>query len=161
MVGDKGFDSDETREASLDDHDALPVIPNPVDRREPWPFDEEIRETYEQRSQVERSYNKAKLFRQFATRQEKLGELFLGFVRLALGFIHVKQIDRSVNTPCRESLLHVRYGGDILFLIIFLGMNRTGPGLPSSPTWSCNSGYALRLEDFAPSIRVGLSAGFG
>jgi transposase len=99
VLGDKGFDSDEIREACLDDHDALPVIPNRKNRKEPWPWDETMKETYKQRNEVERSYSKAKQFRRFATRYEKLGEMFLGFVRLVFGFIHVKQTARSVNTP--------------------------------------------------------------
>jgi transposase len=92
VLGDKGFDSDEIREACLDDHDALPVIPNRLNRKGQWPWDEAMKETYKQRNKVERSYAKAKQFRRFATRYEKLGEMFLGFVRLVFGFIHVKKI---------------------------------------------------------------------
>lgn len=98
VLGDKGFDSDEIREAYLDDLDALPVIPNRKNRKRPWPFDETMKETSKQRNNVERSYGKAKQFRRFATRCEKLGEMFLGFVRLVLGFIHIKHTARSVNT---------------------------------------------------------------
>ena len=98
VLGDKGFDSDEIRKACLNDHDALPVIPNRKNRKEPWPWDETMKETYKQRNKVERSYGKAKQFRRFATRYEKLGEMFLGFVRLVFGFIHIKQTARSVNT---------------------------------------------------------------
>ena len=60
VLADKGFDSDEIREACLDDHDALPVIPNKVNRKEPWPWDESMKETYKQRNKVERPYGKAK-----------------------------------------------------------------------------------------------------
>ena len=99
VLGDKGFDSDEIRVACLDEHGALPVIPNKANRKEPWPWDEAMKETYKQRNRVERSFAKAKQFRRFATRYEKLREVFLGLVRLIFGFIHIRKIARSVNTP--------------------------------------------------------------
>jgi transposase len=99
VLADKAFDSDEIRCAILDEHDALPVIPNRANRKEPWPWDDEMKETYEQRNRVERAFGKAKQFRRFATRYEKLREVFLGLVRLVFGFIHVKKIALSVNTP--------------------------------------------------------------
>jgi putative transposase len=99
VLGDKGFDSDEIRDACLEEHDALPVIPNRVNRKEPWPWDEVMQETSKQRDRIERAFAKAKQFRRFATRYEKLREVFLGLVRLVFGFIHVKKIALSVNTP--------------------------------------------------------------
>jgi transposase len=98
VLGDKGFDSDEIRGACLDEHDALPVIPNRKNRTDPWPWDEVMKETYKQRNRVERAFSKAKQFRRFATRYEKLREVFLGLVRLVFGFIHVRKIALSVNT---------------------------------------------------------------
>ena len=99
VLGDKGFDSDEIRGVCLDEHDALPVIPNRKNRTDPWPWDDVMKQTYEQRNRVERAFSKAKQFRRFATRYEKLREVFLGLVRLVFGFIHVKKIALSVNTP--------------------------------------------------------------
>ena len=99
VLGDKGFDSDEIRAACPEEHDALPVIPNRSNREGPWPLDEAMEETCKERDRVERSFAKAKQFRRFATRYEKLGAMFLGLVRLAFGFIHVRHIARSVNTP--------------------------------------------------------------
>jgi transposase len=99
VLGDKGFDSDASRGVCLEEHDALPVIPNRSNRKEPWPWDEEMKEIYKQRNRVERSFGKAKQFRRFATRHEKLREVFLGLVRLVYGFIHVRKIPLSVNTP--------------------------------------------------------------
>ena len=97
--GDKGFDSDEIRGVCPDEHDALPVIPNRVNRKEPWPWDEVMQETYKQRDRIERAFAKAKQFRRFATRYEKLRKVFLGLMRLIFGFIHVNKIALSVNTP--------------------------------------------------------------
>ncbi len=99
VLGDKGFDSDEIRGACLQEHDALPVIPNRSNRKEPWPWDDEMKESYKQRNRVERSFGKAKQFRRFATRYEKLREVFLGLVRLVFGFIHIGKTALSVNTP--------------------------------------------------------------
>jgi len=98
VLGDKGFDSDEIRGACLEEHEALPVIPNRSNRKEPWPWDEEMKGIYKDRNRVERAFSKAKQFRRFATRYEKLRQRFLGLVRLVFGFIHVKKIALSVNT---------------------------------------------------------------
>ena len=99
VPGDKAFDSDEIRGACLDEHDALPVIPNRSHRKGSWPWDDEMREAYKQRNRVERAFGKAKQFRRLATRYEKLREVFLGLVRLVFGFIHIRKIALSVNTP--------------------------------------------------------------
>jgi putative transposase len=98
VLGDKGFDSDKIRIACLDEIDALPVIPNRAHRVMPWPWDEVMQEIYKQRNQVERLFCKAKQFRRFATRYDKLREVFLGLVQLVFGFIHIKKIALSVNT---------------------------------------------------------------
>lgn len=99
VLGDRGFDSDAIRVACLDEHGARPVIPNTRNRKEPWPWDEAMKETYKERNRVERAFSKAKQYRRFATRYEKLREVFLGLVRLIFGFIHIRKIARSVNTP--------------------------------------------------------------
>jgi transposase len=98
VLGDRGFDSDAIRSGCLDDLDALPVIPNRRNRKDPWPWDEVMQETYKQRNRIERAFAKAKQFRRFATRYEKLKDVYLGLVRLIFGFIHVKKLAQSVNT---------------------------------------------------------------
>jgi transposase len=99
VLGDKGFDSDAIRGTTLEAHDALPVIPNKANRTDPWPWDEEMAEVYKERNRIERAFGKAKQFRGFATRYEKLKEVYLGVVRLVFGFIHVRKLARIVNTP--------------------------------------------------------------
>ncbi len=107
VLGDKGFDSDKIRETILEEHDALPVIPNKKNRVDPHVFDEEMKETYKRRNRVERAFAKAKQFRRFATRYEKLGEVYLAVIRLVFGLIQVKKKagisnkkkSESVNTP--------------------------------------------------------------
>ena len=68
VLGDKGFDSDAVRDVVLDDLDALPVIPNRSNRKDPWPWDEEMQETYKERNRAERAFSKTKPFRRIATR---------------------------------------------------------------------------------------------
>jgi transposase len=92
LVGDKGFDSDAVR-GHLIDRNVCPVIPNKRNRVDPWPFD---RRAYRERNKVERLFAKAKQFRRFATRYDKLRETFLGLVHLVFGFIRLRA---SVNTP--------------------------------------------------------------
>lgn len=99
VLGDKAFDSDAVRGAILEGLDALPVIPNRKNRKEPWPWDDAMREAYKQRNRVERLFGKAKQFRGFATRYDKLRDVYLGLVRLILGFINVRRRARTVNTP--------------------------------------------------------------
>jgi transposase len=99
VLGDKGFDSDAIRGTVLEEHDALPVIPNRKNRKDPWPWDEVMAEIYKERNRVERGFGKAKQFRRFATRYEKLKEMYLGVVRLVFGFIHVRKRSRTVSPP--------------------------------------------------------------
>ncbi len=98
VLADKGFDSDAIRTAVLEQHDALPVIPNKANRKDPWPWDDTMREWYKERNRIERAFGKAKQYRRFATRFEKLKEMYLGVVRLVFGFIHVRKLARTVNT---------------------------------------------------------------
>ena len=94
LVGDKGFDGDPQRHACLD-RDICPQVPNKVNRVAPWPFD---RVVYRGRNRVERLIGKAKQFRRFATRYEKLKAMYLGVVHLVLGFIRLRRLG-NVNTP--------------------------------------------------------------
>lgn len=99
VLADKAFDADAVRGFILEDLDALPVIPNKKNRKEPWPWDDEMRESYRERNRVERGFGKAKQFRGFATRYDKLREVYLGVVRLIFGFIHVRKRAKTVNRP--------------------------------------------------------------
>lgn len=99
VLADKAFDSDAIRTACLAEYDALPVIPNKGNRTDPWPWDEGMRVIYKEGNRMERAFAKSKQFRRFATRYEKLKEVYLGVVRLVFGFIHVRKLSRTVNTP--------------------------------------------------------------
>jgi transposase len=99
VLADKGFDADAVRGFILEGLKALPVIPNRVNRKEPWPWDDEMREAYKERDRVERLLGKAEQFRGLATRYDKLKEVYLGLVRLIFGFIHVRRRAKTVNRP--------------------------------------------------------------
>ena len=58
------------------------LIPNRRNRKEPWPWDEVVREIDKQRNGIERAFAKAKQARRFATRYEDLRDVSLGLVRL-------------------------------------------------------------------------------
>jgi transposase len=99
VLADKGFDADSVRGFILRELDALPVIPNKRNRKEPWPWDEGMAEAYKERNRVERGFGKAKQFRGFATRYDKLKDVYLGLVRLIFGFLSVRRRAKIVNTP--------------------------------------------------------------
>jgi len=80
---------------SISVYNAFPNIPNKVNRVNRWPFD---RAAYWGRNRVERLIGKAKQFRRFATRYEKLRSMYLGVVHLVLGFIRLRRLG-NVNTP--------------------------------------------------------------
>jgi transposase len=86
VVGDKGFDGDALR-GYLIDRNVCPVIPNKRNRIDPWPFDPVA---YRERNKAERLFAKAKQYRRFATRYDKLRATFLGLVHLVLGFIRLR-----------------------------------------------------------------------
>lgn len=88
VVADKGFDGDPQRHAGID-RDIFPNIPNEVNRVARWPFDERA---YRGRNEVERLIGKAKPFRRFATRYEKLRTTYLGVVHLVLGFVRLRRL---------------------------------------------------------------------
>ena len=94
VVADKAYDGDALR-AGCVDRGVGTVIPNKVNRVDPWPFDPAA---YRDRNKVERLFGKLKGFRRVATRYDKLKRTFLGFLHLALGFIRLKRLE-SVNTP--------------------------------------------------------------
>jgi transposase len=98
VLGDKGFDSVAVRDVILDELDALPVISNRRNRKEPWPRDDEMCEIDKQRGRVELAFAKAKQFRRFGTKNEKLKDKQLGVGRLGFGFIHARMLAESVNT---------------------------------------------------------------
>jgi transposase len=78
VIGDKGYDSDQLRN-TIRSIGAKPVIRS----RRTHPIRRHDRQKYKRRNVVERFINRIKHCRRVATRYDKLGVTFLGFVQLA------------------------------------------------------------------------------
>ena len=78
-IGDKGYDSDRLVKTS-EGQGAEAIIPPKKNRKDPRPYD---RHVYKERNKVERLINLMKQYRRVATRYEKTGPNFLGFIYLA------------------------------------------------------------------------------
>jgi transposase len=85
-VMDKGYDSHHIRER-LREEGIHPVIPPKSNRKEAINYD---REKYKLREKIERFFNKLKQFRGIATRDDKLGHIFLAFIHLVASYLMVK-----------------------------------------------------------------------
>ena len=90
-MGDKGYDSWAIKDKVLG-ADTAAHIPSKSNATEPWPHDPEA---YKARNRVERLFNKLKQFRAVATRYDKLGEVFLSTVKIALTFMKVRAIAKA------------------------------------------------------------------
>jgi transposase len=78
-IGDKGYDSDRLVEV-IEGQGAEAIIPPKKNRKKPRPYD---RHVYKERNKVERLIGLMKQYRRVATRYEKTGTNFLGFLHLA------------------------------------------------------------------------------
>ena len=78
VIADKGYDADAIR-SDLERRGATPVIPAKRNRKTPIQIDGHI---YALRNRIERTFNRLKNARRFATRYDKLAETFHGFVNL-------------------------------------------------------------------------------
>ena len=91
VIGDKGYDSDAFI-AEITSRDAVAVIPPRKNRKHPRTYDKEL---YKRRNLIERFFNWLKQYRRIATRYDKLGVRYLGFVYVASTLIQLK---KNVNT---------------------------------------------------------------
>ena len=92
VVADRGYDSHAIRGRAVD-ADVAAQIPSKRNARDPW---EVLDESCRERNRVGRLIGKMKQFRAVATRYDKLGDVFLATVRIALSFIKIRSI---VNRP--------------------------------------------------------------
>jgi len=86
LLADTSYDSDEFR-AGLKERGCTAVIPSSASRSQAIPYDKDL---YKARSEVERTFNRLKQCRRFATRYEKTlrnyaAVVALGCIRLWLG----------------------------------------------------------------------------
>ena len=76
----RAYEGDEIRELARD-LKLTPVVPPKVNRRNPWDYDKEL---YKRRNEVERLFRRLKGFCRIFTRFEKLDEMFIAFIIVAL-----------------------------------------------------------------------------
>jgi transposase len=88
VIGDKGFDGEAQRQA-CEARGAVPVIPYRSNNATPKRLN---KKAYAKRNMVERLIGKVKEFRRVATRYDKLKEVFLGMIHLALGFVRLRRL---------------------------------------------------------------------
>lgn len=79
---DKAYEGDETRQLVLE-LELTPVVPPKSNRLNPWELD---RELYKKRNEVERLFRRLKGFRRIFSRFEKLDQMFVAFLHIALIF---------------------------------------------------------------------------
>lgn len=77
---DRAYEDDDTRELACE-LGYEPVVPPKSNRREPWDYD---RDMYKRRNEVERLFRRLKAYRRVCTRYDKLDQMFLAFILLAL-----------------------------------------------------------------------------
>ena len=88
VIADKGYDSDAFREEIVAGG-GVAVIPPRDSRTEPRPYDEDL---YKRRNIIERFFHRLKQYRRVATRYDKLGIRYLGFVYFAAILITAKKM---------------------------------------------------------------------
>lgn len=88
---DRAYEGDETRQLVLE-LELTPVVPPKSNRLNPWELD---RELYKKRNEVERLFRRLKGFRRIFSRFEKLDQMFVAFIQVALIFDSLTYL----NTP--------------------------------------------------------------
>ena len=88
VIGDKGYDSDAFRERIVS-AGGVAVIPPRESRTDPIAYDEDL---YKRRNIIERFFHRLKQYRRVATRYDKLGVRYLGFVYFAAILITTKKM---------------------------------------------------------------------
>lgn len=80
LMRDKAYEGDENRQLVLD-LGLEPVVPPKSNRLTRWEYDMEL---YKKRNEVERLFRRLKGFRRIFSRFEKLDEMSIGFIQMAL-----------------------------------------------------------------------------
>lgn len=88
VIGDKAYDSDAFREEIVS-AGGVAVIPPRNSRTDPRPYDQDL---YKRRNIIERFFHRLKQYRRVATRYDKLGIRYLGFVYFAAILITAKKM---------------------------------------------------------------------
>lgn len=82
LLMDRAYEGDETRALAMM-LGYIPIVPPKSNRLKPWDYDKTL---YKRRNEVERLFRRLKRFRRIFTRYDKLDNIFLAFIFLALIF---------------------------------------------------------------------------
>ena len=86
LIMDRAYEDDKTQytAAMLG---FLPVVPPKSNRIQPWEYDKEL---YKLRNEIERLFRLIQGFRRVFCRFDKLDDVYIGFIKIALIFIAVR-----------------------------------------------------------------------
>ena len=82
LLADRAYEDNETRKVSKE-QGFIFVVPPKRNRKNPWKYDKEI---YKRRNEVERYFSRLKRFRRIFTRYDKLDDIYISMIRLAMIF---------------------------------------------------------------------------
>jgi len=86
IIMDRAYEDDLTRyiAQTLGFH---PVVPPKSNRKNPWEYDKEL---YKIRNEIERLFRLIQDFRRIFCRFDKLDEVYIGFIQLALVYVAIR-----------------------------------------------------------------------
>ena len=86
LVMDKGYEDDRTRyTAQVEGFN--PITPPKSNRKNPWGYDKEL---YKKRNEIECLFRLMQDFRRMFCRFDKLNDVYIGFIQIALIFIAIR-----------------------------------------------------------------------
>ena len=86
IVFDRAYEDDHTRYIAQT-LGFSPVVPPKSNRKTPWTYDKEL---YKMRNEIERLFRIIQDFRRVFCRFDKLDEVYIGFIKLALIYVAIR-----------------------------------------------------------------------
>jgi len=86
LIMDKAYEDDETRYIAQS-LGFTPVVPPKSNRKNPWEYDKKL---YKMRNEIERLFRIIQDFRRVFCRFDKLDDVYIGFIKIALIFVAIR-----------------------------------------------------------------------
>jgi len=86
LIMDRAFEDDYTR-YTAQTLGFMPIVPPKSNRKNPWEYDKEL---YKLRNEIERLFRLLQGFRRVFCRFDKLDDVYIGFIQIALIFINIR-----------------------------------------------------------------------
>jgi transposase len=86
LIMDRAYEDDYTR-YTAQTLGFYPIVPPKSNRKNPWNYDKEL---YKMRNEIERLFRIIQDFRRVFCRFDKLDEVYVGFIKIALIFIAIR-----------------------------------------------------------------------